>query len=254
MSRMIHIARFTVLEAWRTRFIASIIVIGIAISLLSVFVGQLAIIESRETQVIVASALLRVFSVLALIVFVVSMLIREQQDKGIEWLLAMPMSRGEYFCGRMLGFTAIAFIMCAIAFVVLSPIAPILWLGHWLITFAFELVIVAGFSTFCAFGLKQTPVAVMAALAFYAMARVIDSILLMVKTPLLPASGWSSELTHIVQAIALVLPDFSNYTQSEWLAYGPSDDLSLIALAFHGLLYLTLLASAALIDLYRKNF
>lgn len=251
---MIHIARFTLLEAWRTRFIASTIVIGVAIALLSVFVGQLAIIESRETQVIVASALLRVFSVLGLIVFVVSMLVREQQDKGIEWLLAMPMSRGEYFAGRMLGFAAIALILCAIASVILAPITSVLWLGPWLVSFAFELIIVAGFSAFCAFGLKQTPAAVMAALAFYAMARVIDSIVLMVKAPLLPVSGWSNELSSIVQGIALVLPDFSHYSQSDWLAYGPSNELSIGSLAVHGVLYLTLLSSAALIDLYRKNF
>lgn len=253
MSPAIHIARFTLLEAWRTRFIALLAIAGVGAFGLSLFSGQLAVTETAQTRAVLAGATIRLTWVVALTVFVIAGLVREQQDKGIEWYWAMPLSRGQYFIGKYLGFAVIALIACSVSFFALAWTVPLPWLAQWSLALLLELVIVIGFGMLCAFALSQTPAALVATLAFYGLARVIDAVVLLVKAPLLPASGWAPWFSQVIDVIAIILPDLSIFAPAGWLAYGPSGAMSLGTVIGHTALYLALLTSAGWIDIYRKN-
>lgn len=252
MSGMIEIAKFAVLEAWRTRFIAMLILAGVAALGLSLFSGQLAVTETAQTRAAITGAAVRLVWVVALAVFVIAGLVREQQDKGIEWYWAMPLSRRHYFLGKLLGFAAVAAIACAISFIALLWTVPISWLAQWSVALFLELLIVSGFGMLCALAFSQTPAAVVATLAFYGLGRVIDAVVLMVRAPLLPETQLSAWIQPLVDVIAAIMPDFSIFAHGGWLAYGPSGD-ALAMVAAHAALYLVLVGCAGLIDIHRKN-
>jgi hypothetical protein len=59
--------------------------------------------------------------------------------------------------------------------------------------------------------------------------------------------------TFLVDALALVLPDLSRFTQTAWLVNGADASPSLVLVAVQAVVYSGLLTAAGLFDLYRKN-
>ena len=81
------IAYYTLLEALRNRLmwlLGLVLVIGIG---LSGFLSDLAVTEQKETQVALLAAFLRFTAVFLMVIFVVTSLVREANDKGLELVL-----------------------------------------------------------------------------------------------------------------------------------------------------------------------
>jgi cytochrome b561 len=73
-----------------------------------------------------------------------------------------------------------------------------------------------------------------------------------------PVAG-ADALSHqaiglVVEGIALLLPALDGWTRTDWLVNQPAPWAELAAVAAQGMLYVLLLAGAAMFDLYRKNF
>ena len=60
-------------------------------------------------------------------------------------------------------------------------------------------------------------------------------------------------ISGTIDAVSLVLPALDKFTQSSWF-FSPPDASSLVALLGEAALYVTLIATASVVDLYRKNF
>jgi hypothetical protein len=58
----------------------------------------------------------------------------------------------------------------------------------------------------------------------------------------------------LVEGLAYVIPAFDGWTRTAWLVDGRTSWADLVAIAAQGVIYLALLAGAAMFDLYRKNF
>ena len=102
-SKVFTIARFTIIESLRNRFLLlSFLVIAVSFALVE-FIGDLAIAEHRVTQVAILAAFLRMSAVVIVTLFVVSSSVRELNDKTLEMILAMPVPRGSYYLGKLLG-------------------------------------------------------------------------------------------------------------------------------------------------------
>jgi len=68
------------------------------------------------------------------------------------------------------------------------------------------------------------------------------------------SDSWSQSLiTHFIDGVAFLLPDLARFTSSEWLVYQTGGWQDVAPIAAQTLIYLALLAGAALFDLYRKN-
>ena len=93
---------------------AAALLAGIA---LSAFLAQLAITESRLLQAAVVAALLRVCAVFLLATQVVASVRREIDDRRLELMLSLPLSRAAQYVGRLVGFISLGAIL-AIAFAV----------------------------------------------------------------------------------------------------------------------------------------
>ena len=104
MRPVLILGRFVILEARRTglpTLFACIAVTGFG---LAGFLSQLALTESSALQASVLGAFFRLSSVFLISAFVISSMVRESNDKGLELLLSLPISRTQYFLGKLSGF------------------------------------------------------------------------------------------------------------------------------------------------------
>src|SRR5262245_28212845 len=102
------IARFTLLEAVRTRLTWVVLAIMGLLFLGSLFVQHISITETGRMQTGFLAAALRLACVFVLSLHVAASMVREFNDKGVELLLALDLPRAGYYLGRFVGFAVIA--------------------------------------------------------------------------------------------------------------------------------------------------
>src|SRR5258706_507411 len=135
------------------------------------FLAQLAITESRLLQAAVVAALLRVCAVFAIASQVVASVRREIDDKRLELLLALPLSRAAQYLGRLAGFIALGFVLALTFAVPLTLWAPPAAVAGWALSLACELALVAAAALFFAMTLAQLVPALAATAGLYFLAR-----------------------------------------------------------------------------------
>ncbi|MBC7859124.1 MAG: ABC transporter permease [Burkholderiaceae bacterium] len=248
------IARYTLLEALRNRLIWLLALAALAGIGLSGFLNELALTESREVQAALLAALLRLAGVFLIATFVVTSLVREANDKGLDMLLALPIPRAAYLLGKLAGFGALALLPALLFGALLLFVAPPAQGALWAASLLCELWIVAAFSLLCALSLHQAMPALAAVGGFYLLARSTGALQLLGHG----AQGDSTSVSQQVIAagidlIAALLPRLDQFTRTDWLLYHSGDPHALLAILAQSAIYIALLTTAALFDLYRKN-
>jgi hypothetical protein len=247
------IARYTLLEALRNRLLWLLLLAAAGAIGLSGFLHELALTESRQLQAALLSALLRLAAVFLIATFVITSVVREANDKGLELLLALPLPRAAWLLGKLAGFGALA-MLPALLFGALGLLfAPPDQVALWTLSLLCELWIVAAFSLLCVLTLTQVLPALAAAAAFYLLARVAGTLQLLGHGPGGSHGPGQQWLNGAVDALALLLPHLDQFTRSDWLVYHGGTAAELGAIALQTALALAALVSAALFDLYRKN-
>ncbi|HHJ35018.1 MAG TPA: ABC transporter permease [Gammaproteobacteria bacterium] len=254
-SQVLTISRFTIIESLRNRLLLlSLLVIGISFSLVE-FIGDLAITEHRVTQVAILAAFLRMSAVVMVTLFVVSSTVRELHDKTLEMILAMPVRRGSYYLGKLLGYFYIALlisiIFAALLFLYADPEQVLIWSASLFL----ELVLVVALSLVMLFTFNQVPSALTGVFIIYGASRIVTSIFLMAKYPIIAHTSIAQQfMDSFIELLTWLLPDLHHFTQTEWLAYNTADWAILLPLLGQTLVYLVFLSFIALFDFYRKNF
>jgi len=255
LAPVLTIARYTALEAVRTRFawlIVALVFAGIGIG---AFSGGLAITETRQTETAIVASILRFASVMLVILFVTTSVARDFSDKSVELMLSLPIPRGGYYLGKFAGYALVAActaIPLLLVMLIFSAATPVL---GWGISLILELLLVCAISLMFAFAFSQLTASITAALLFYLLSRSIAAIQLMAHGPMSNQSDTSQQvMTHMVDAMAYLLPDLERFTRTDWLLYPASSTVELGTLGLQTAVYLMLLSAVALFDLYRKNF
>lgn len=221
---------------------------------LAAFLSQVAITESRALQVAVLAALLRACAVFLVAAQVAASTLREINDKGMELMLSLPLSRSTHYLGRLAGFAACGAALAAAFALSLLPWAPPGAVALWGLSLACEAALVAAAALFFAMTLAQLVPAIAATAGLYLLARSIAAVQAIAAGPL-AADSLPHRLARVaVDGVALLLPRLDAVTRTEWLLYGaPSGGA--YAAAIGGLaLYGLLLAAAGLFDFHRRNF
>ncbi|MET0265047.1 MAG: ABC transporter permease subunit [Duganella sp.] len=247
------IARYTLLEALRNRLLWLLIVAALGAVGLAGFLHELALTESRQLQAALLGAVLRLAAVFLVATFVITSMVREASDKGLELLLALPMPRAVYLAGKLLGFGALALLPALLFGALALLLAPPEQAALWAFSLLCECWIVAAFSLLCMLTLQQVLPAMAAALAFYVMARSIGVLQLLGHGGGGQADWGQQLLAGGVDMLALLLPHLDQFTRSDWLVYHGGNSADLLAISVQTALYVTLMAAAGLFDLYRKQ-
>ena len=247
------IAYYTFREATQNRlfrlsFVGLICLLGIA-----EFTGELAITETRDIQAALLASIARWFLLMTSSLFVITSMVREFNDKGTEVILSLPVSRWTYYFGKYIGFLAlslvISILICLMLLLYTDPLALLIWY----ISLFCEMAIIISLSMLCVFTFNNVTVAFVVVASFYLLARSIEAIQLLSISPILETKTFSQEfMTWLAGAIAFLLPDLAEFTRSDWLVYG-TDNGNLPLIIVQTLIYLSILVSAGIFDLSRKE-
>jgi ABC-type transport system involved in multi-copper enzyme maturation permease subunit len=247
------IAYYTLLEALRNRLswlFAVVLLAGIG---LSGFLNELALTEKTEIQLALLAALLRFSAVFLLATFVVTSMVRESNDKGLQLLLALPLPRAGYLFGKLLGFGLLAvppvLLFGGLTALLTSPSQSLIWTLSLII----ECWIVATFSMLSVLTFNQVMPALSSAMGFYLLARSVTTLQFISNQPLQEHSASQRIISMMVDGLSAVLPHLDSFTRTEWLIYQTGEWQGLALLVGQSVIYLALLSGAALFDLYRKN-
>jgi ABC-type multidrug transport system permease subunit len=254
-AQVLTISRFTIIESLRNRLLLlSFLVIGISFALVE-FIGDLAITEHRVTQVAILAAFLRISAVVMVTLFVVSSTVRELQDKTLEMILAMPIHRGNYYLGKLIGYVLIALLVSIIFVVLLLLYADAEQVFIWMISLFLELILVVALSLVMLITFNQVPSALTAVFIIYGASRIVTSIFLMAKFPIVAHTSMAQKfMDSVIELMTWLLPDLHRFTQTEWLTYNTAEWGVLLPLFGQTMVYLIFLSFIALFDFYRKNF
>ncbi len=254
-SQILTISKFTFIESLRNRLLLlSFLVIGISFGLIE-FIGDLTITEHRVTQVAMLAAFLRISAVVIVTLFVVSSTVRELQDKTLEMILAMPIHRGSYYLGKLIGYFHIALLVSIVFGALLLVYADPEQVTIWVISLFLELILVVALSLVMLFSFNQVPFALTGVLLIYGASRISSSILLMAQSPIVAHTSMAQKfMDGFIEVLTWLLPDLHRFTQTEWLAYNTAQWSALLPLLAQTAIYLVLLSFIALFDFYRKNF
>ncbi|MGD9953954.1 MAG: ABC transporter permease [Burkholderiales bacterium] len=253
MRPVLLLARACVLEARRSALPWLALGLVLASLALAAFLAQVALTGARELQAAFAAALLRAGGAFLLAAHVAASIARESSDKVQELALALPLSRGQYFAGKLCGFAAAG---AALAAAFAAPL--LLWAEApavlcWGLSLAFELLLVAAASLFFAITLAGVVPAMAATLGLYVLARAIAGIQQLARSPLAEESWMQALSRAAVDGVALVLPRLDAVTRSDWLLYGAPGGAELAAALGALAVYAALLAAAGLFDFYRRS-
>jgi len=218
------------------------------------FFQQLAITESERLQIVFCAAASRLVAVFVLSLHILTSIVREFNDKGLELTLSFDVRRSHYVAGRMMGFVLLAFVMALIASVPQFILAPAREVIQWGISLAFELVVVAALSVFCVMTFTQLMPAAGFVTGFYILSRALSAIQLIGDSPVADRAALSHQvMVWLVDALALVLPALDRFTQSAWLVDGTASWTVIGFCVVQATLYATLLMFAAMFDFCRRN-
>ena len=249
----LNIARFTLLEGWRTHALWGIVGVIIVALVAAEFAAGLAITESESYRVLIYASLVRALLVLIFMLLVATSVVRELHDRQLDFTLSRPVSRASWMVGRLLGFWILSAAAVGIAGL------PLLWHGAssgaaaWLITFQLELAIVCAATMTCVVTLRQVTLAVTVAAGFYVLSRAIDMLVLMSRGPTVDPNAWVSQVVaEGIDGLALVLPALGRVAQSEWLSSG-TVATPISGTVIECLVYSALLLAIGLFDFYRVD-
>ena len=254
-NRIATIARYTALEALRTRLpVLAAIVIG-ALLAASFFVREIAITDSARFQTTFYAATVRFAMVFVAALHVIAAVSREFHDKGLDMVLALDLPRAHYVLGRLAGFLAIALVLALAAALPLLGLSGWDAAAQWGGSLAAELAVIVALSLFCVLTFNQLMPAASFVLAFYLLARAITAVRLISGNPVAGADAPSHQvMTWLVEALALIVPPLDAWTRTTWLVDDAATWSVLGGIATQGVLFVTILAAAAVFDLSRKNF
>lgn len=248
------IARYTVLEAARTRLPHVAIAIAALLGAASVFVASIALTETARMQLGTYAASARVAAVFVAALYALSSITREFNDKGLELLLALDLPRSHYILGKLAGLLAAAVLLAAVTSIPLAFAAPFEAALSWGFSLALELGIIMALALFCAMTFRHILGAASFVFGFYLLARSLTAVRLMSAHPLADADSIFHQVSQrLADGLALLLPALEEWTQTAWLVTGAPAGSLLLGLLAKSVLYVALLTAAALVDFYRKN-
>lgn len=248
------IARYTLLEAVHARLPLLVLSVILLLAGASLFAGQLAITESTRFQTGLYAAGARLAAVFVAALYVLASMAREFDDKGLDIILALDLSRAHYLLGKLAGYLAIGMLLAVAAAMPLAFAAPWYAALQWGVSLGMELAVVIAFALFCIVSLGHPTAAASLMAGFYLLGRSLAAVRLMGANPIAGGDSlWHQFMQWTIEGLALLLPAFDEWTRTAWVVDAPAEWTDIARLAGHGALYVTLLAAAAMFDFYRKD-
>jgi len=232
-------------------FAIALVLIGCGIA---EFGASIAITETAQHRLVFYAVSMRLASVFVMALLVSTSVLREIDDKFVELVLSRPVSRGDWYIGKFLGYiTAVLCfaVLVSVPLVVQVPMQGLLW-GYSL---ALELIIVVAAALAFAVTVRQITISLSVVAGFYILSRGIAGLVLISRGPTVDLSLTSNRfVAWLIDTLAYVLPDLERFTRAAWLVDASPSAQDLAMLTLQTTVYASLLVAVGLFDLHRRNF
>ena len=253
-SKLRAIARYTLLEYLRGRLILGGLALVVVMLGLEQLLDSVAISEARATQASLAGSLARPALVLLLASAVIVSHVREAGDRSRDWFLATALARPVWLGGRLLGHLGAAVLLSVLAWLCVAPAAGAEPALRWASGCGLELALTAVMASFLAMSLRHAPIALLAFVSWYLLARSMAALQLIAAAPLLADGGATIGVLRAgLDLVAVLLPRLDLFAPSLWLE-GHGDWAALALPLGQALVYGALLVTAAVVDLQRSEW
>lgn len=247
--------RYILMAASRDRFFLSLAGILVVVISLSVFFGASVVAEQQQFARTFVSFGLRLFGVSILILFVTGFIRRSFEARDVDYLLSRPMGRVSFILTHAAAFSFLGLL----AAVLLGGTVAALQIKYlheglfmWWLSLGVEFMIMANVAMFFAFMISSTSACVMIIFAFYLLSRLMGEIIGILQHG--TDSGWSMLLGKVMEVISIFIPRLDLMGQSGWILYGMPDNISLPFILGQGVIFLSLIICATIIDMKRRQF
>jgi hypothetical protein len=183
---------------------------------------------------------------------VVASVRREIDDRRLELMLALPLSRPAQYLGRLAGFIALGVVLAVVLALPLFLWARPAAVLAWALSLACELALVAAAALFFAMTLGQVVSALAATAGLYLLARSVSAMQAIAAGPLAEDTLAHELARRAVDGVALLLPALDRVTRTEWLLYTAPDGRTYASLLGGMLIYIALLTAAGVFDFARR--
>ena len=218
------------------------------------FIATIAITESGQHRLVFYAAIVRIGAVFVMATLVLTSILREFDDKIVELTLSRPISRSEWYVGKLLGYCGSGMIFSALVSIPLILQVPSQGL-FWCASLMLELMVVIGAALAFAITIRQITLVLCAVAGFYFLARGIAGMALISRGPMFDSSLASNQfIAGLVDLLAYVLPDLDKFAKAAWLIEVVPSVTVLGLLAMQALVYGSLLFAIGLFDMHRRNF
>lgn len=251
----LSLIQYVLKAAIRDKLIIAMLVLIILTSSMSIFMASSAITEQDQFLAVYASGSLRILAVLGLVIFTAFFVRRSFDSKDVEFLLSRPISRVKFVLSYAVAFSILAVTLslaCALALYCMSPHLLSNAFILWCFSIIIETIIMVNLTFAFAMILSSAATIVLAALAFYVLARMMGQILGILDSG--TAGPVMDGVQVIMNMVSAVTPRLDLMGQTSWLVYGIGADVNFMFVAIQGGIFLAVILIVALIDLVLRQF
>jgi hypothetical protein len=247
--------RYILMAALRDRLILSLVALMLVVLSLSVFFGGTVVTEQDQFVRTFAAFGVRLFGVVALVMFVVTYIRRSFENREVEYLLSRPIGRIRFILTHAAGFTFLSLLAALVlggAVVILQFFNIHAGAVMWWISLAVEFSIMANVAMFFAFVLTSQTICLIVVFAFYLLSRLMGEILGILQKG--GQTGAMNILGKIMEMISVFIPRLDLMGQGKWLLYGAPEAISVPFLLAQGCVFLAMIVGASVLDMHRRQF
>ena len=195
---------------------------------------------------------MRLFTIIALSLFVISNVAREFNDRILWHIFSLPSKRYVYYYGKLLAYSALSLLTVLAVSILLMLYAPIIDILAWAVSMFLELLIILAFSLLSLFTFRQITFSFLSVLGFYLLARNITTFQVISESPIVQSGSTAQAFINVfLDGLAYLLPNLDQFAQSSWLLYANFQPTDLLNNLIQAAIYIILLSLAAMFDLYR---
>lgn len=268
------LVRYVLTAALRDRLLVTLLLMIGAGAGLGVFLGSAAVTEQESFSTVFGAGGLRFLGVVGIVLFVCFHMRRAFETKEVEFMLSRPMSRMAYLFSHAAAFMLLAVLIAGlITFVLVVTGRPQMsGLLLWGVSVMGEYAMMAVAALFFSVVLSSAAGSALATLGFYVLARMIGTLIGIVRLP--PENAVFAVLGNVVELVSILVPRLDLMGQTSWLVYGAegaggialrngAGDLALTLVNLIGaggfivlqsVLFIGLLLLAAAYDFLRREF
>ena len=252
----ISLFRYLMLGILNRRLFVLISILLVVALLLSSFVTELAIINSRQIANALIADFLRYSFVFLALLLVTTNVADDFEFRQFERLLTMPVSRWQYIAAQFLAIASIALILVLPVLLVITIVSSFEIALYWSTALWLEVLLVGLVGLLAILSLEKIPQAVFFSVAVYILAKLSGLIRQMLSESVYLSDGGAANrfAEFIFSGILHIIPRLEAFAQND--VFFESQNLTDMLLSQLGTvsLYSMFLLAAFLIDFYRKEF